>query len=33
MHLLYLRDRQATPKLQAFIGFVLHRFGPDAKSM
>jgi DNA-binding transcriptional LysR family regulator len=30
MHLLYQRDRHATPKLQRFIEFVLERFGPDA---
>jgi DNA-binding transcriptional LysR family regulator len=28
MHLVYLRDRQATPKLQAFVGFMLREFGP-----
>lgn len=27
MHLLYMRDRQITPKLQAFISFVLRGFG------
>jgi DNA-binding transcriptional LysR family regulator len=28
MHLIYMRDRQPTPKLQAFVGFVLGKFGP-----
>lgn len=30
MHLVYPRDRQATPKLTTFINFILNRFGPDA---
>lgn len=30
MHLVYPRDRQATPKLTTFINFILERFGPDA---
>ena len=28
MHLIYIRDRQATPKLQAFVSFMLRQFGP-----
>jgi len=28
MHLLYSRDRQATPKLTTFVDFLLERFGP-----
>ncbi|WP_317205134.1 LysR family transcriptional regulator [Janthinobacterium sp.] len=28
MHLVYPRDRQATPKLSTFIDFMLERFGP-----
>lgn len=30
MHLVYPRDRQATPKLTTFIDFMLERFGPGA---
>lgn len=30
MHLVYPRDRQATPKLTTFIDFMLERFGPAA---
>ena len=33
MHLLYPRDRQPTPKLSAFIEFMLDRFGLQANSM
>jgi DNA-binding transcriptional LysR family regulator len=29
MHLLYPRDRQATPKLSSFVEFVVERFGMD----
>jgi DNA-binding transcriptional LysR family regulator len=29
MHLVYVRDRQATPKLRCFIDFVMQRFGMD----
>ncbi|MBC3863478.1 LysR family transcriptional regulator [Undibacterium jejuense] len=28
MHLVYPRDRQATPKMTSFIDFILERFGP-----
>lgn len=31
MHLVYPRDRQATPKLTSFIDFMLERFGPAAR--
>ncbi|NRR32990.1 LysR family transcriptional regulator [Oxalobacteraceae bacterium] len=31
MHLIYPRDRQATPKLTTFIDFVVERFGPAAR--
>jgi hypothetical protein len=27
MHLIYPRDRQATPKLKTFVEFVVDRFG------
>jgi DNA-binding transcriptional LysR family regulator len=30
MHLVYPRDRQATPKLTTFVDFVMERFGPAA---
>ena len=30
MHLVYPRDRQATPKLTTFVDFVMERFGPTA---
>ncbi|HAT29312.1 MAG TPA: LysR family transcriptional regulator [Janthinobacterium sp.] len=30
MHLLYARERQATPKLSTFVDFTLERFGPAA---
>jgi DNA-binding transcriptional LysR family regulator len=30
LHLLYLRERQKSPKLQSFIEFVVERFGTDA---
>ncbi len=30
MHLVYPRDRQATPKMTTFIAFMLARFGPGA---
>jgi DNA-binding transcriptional LysR family regulator len=29
LHLVYLRDRQATPKLQCFINFIVERFKTD----
>ncbi|WP_093553639.1 LysR family transcriptional regulator [Pseudoduganella namucuonensis] len=31
MHLVYPRDRQATPKLTTFVDFMLERFGPAAR--
>ena len=30
MHLVYPRDRRATPKLTTFVDFVVERFGPAA---
>lgn len=32
MHLVYIRDRQPTPKLQSFIDFVVERFAADQRT-
>jgi DNA-binding transcriptional LysR family regulator len=30
LHLMYLRERQTSPKLRCFIDFIVERFGPGA---
>ena len=33
MHLVYLPDRQLTPKIRSFVDFVTERFGGTAKAL